>query len=96
METGAKNKRPQALPRAKESVMIPTLLMNIPEPPKQPTSISVVALGFSRESFFSLFYFVIAAWEAAEDIHDRGPRRKARERKKGKNARWHTDACSNY
>ena len=71
METGAKNKRPQALPRAKESVMIPTLLMNIPEPAKTTTQsqISVVALGFffpplnpseSLSLFFTtcFFYFI--------------------------------------
>ena len=92
METGAKNKRPQALPRAKESVMIPTLLMNIPEPANNTKSISVVALGFfpQRVSFFvlpvSLFYLLFAAWKKAEEIglaytiEDRG----RKERKKGK------------
>lgn len=110
METGAKNKRPQALPRAKESVMIPTLLMNIPEPANNTKSISVVALGFfpQRVSFFvlpvSLFYLLFAAWKKAEEIglaytiEDRG----RKERKKGKKApawhrRTHTRACcGNY
>jgi hypothetical protein len=110
METGAKNKRPQALPRAKESVMIPTLLMNIPEPANNTKSISVVALGFfpQRVSFFvlpvSLFYLLFAAWKKAEEIglaytiEDRG----RKERKKGKKApAWHRQThtracCGNY
>jgi len=109
-ETGAKNKRPQARPRAKESVMIPTLLMNIPEPANNTKSISVVALGFfpQRVSFFvlpvSLFYLLFAAWKKAEEIglaytiEDRG----RKERKKGKKApAWHRQThtracCGNY
>lgn len=62
-ETGAKNKRPQARPRAKESVMIPTLLMNIPNPPtkQQPKRQFLFASGsgfceFSFCFFFFLFY----------------------------------------
>jgi hypothetical protein len=69
-ETGAKNKRPQARPRAKESVMIPTLLMNIPNPHQpnnntnKPTTL-VCEWLWSFCEFFS--YFICcsstAAWE---------------------------------
>jgi hypothetical protein len=70
-ETGAKNKRPQARPRAKESVMIPTLLMNIPNPHNQTTTqrqyLFANGSGFCEFSFcFSLSYFIcsfIAAWD---------------------------------
>lgn len=55
--------RPQARPRAKESVMIPTLLMNIPNPPtkQQPKRQFLFASGsgfceFSFCFFFFLFY----------------------------------------
>jgi hypothetical protein len=79
METGEKNKRPQALPRAKESVMIPTLLMNIPEP--QTTKVNICCgsgIFFPSESRFFFILFVIAAWKKAEEtgehttIEDRG------------------------
>jgi hypothetical protein len=54
-ETGAKNKRPQARPRAKESVMIPTLLMNIPTSPNNQTQY-LFASGFG---FCESFFFVL-------------------------------------
>jgi hypothetical protein len=64
-ETGAKNKRPQARPRAKESVMIPTLLMNIPTSPKQPNNTILVCKRlwfFFASSFFFVFCSFTAAW----------------------------------
>jgi len=70
METGAKNKRPQALPRAKESVMIPTLLMNLPEPANNQSQYLLWLWVFppSESLFlFLLFYLLFAAWKKAED-----------------------------
>jgi hypothetical protein len=63
-ETGAKNKRPQARPRAKESVMIPTLLMNIPTSPKQPNNTIFVCkrLWFFLRVLFFVFCSFTAAW----------------------------------
>jgi hypothetical protein len=97
METGAKNKRPQALPRAKESVMIPTLLMNITRTSEQQqqSQISVVGSGFlfQRVSFFlvSFFLFVIAAWKTAEEMAKGIQRRKERKKEREKLPGWHRE-----
>jgi hypothetical protein len=97
METGAKNTRPQALPRAKESVMIPTLLMNITRTRKQQQQqhkvnicllwLWVFLIPASLFLFFSFILFVIAAWRTVEEM-GKGIQRRT-ERKKGENARWH-------
>jgi hypothetical protein len=83
-ETGAKNKRPQARPRAKESVMIPTLLMNIPTSPKQPNNQTTQYLfangfGFFCEFFFFVFCSFTAAWngKAAAYIGIEGRRKES-------------------
>jgi hypothetical protein len=101
METGAKNKRPQALPRAKESVMIPTLLMNITRTRKQQqhkvNTCLLSALGFFTSPaslFFCFFLYLIcyrAAWKTAEEIGQRHTvKERKKERKKGKNCPgWH-------
>jgi hypothetical protein len=71
-ETGAKNKRPQARPRAKESVMIPTLLMNIPTSPKQPNNTILVCKRlwfFFCEFFFFCFLFFYCGMEWQGGIH---------------------------
>lgn len=105
METGAKNKRPQALPRAKESVMIPTLLMNIPEPANNTKSISVVALGFfspASLSYFYLFLYFICYSRHGRKRRKSGWHTRSRievERKKGKmpqrgtGRHTHTESC---
>lgn len=62
-ETGAKNKRPQARPRAKESVMIPTLLMNIPTPTTtKHNNLFANGSGFASFSLFFICSFT-AAWK---------------------------------
>jgi hypothetical protein len=74
-ETGAKNKRPQARPRAKESVMIPTLLMNIPTSPKQPNNTIFVCKRlwfFLRVLFFCfLFFYCGMEWQGGGIHRDR-------------------------
>ena len=101
METGAKNKRPQALPRAKESVMIPTLLMNIPpEPPsKQHKSIFVLALWFFPRVFSSFFFVLFLLLRHGQQRRKSGRHTMIEDRggKKGKMpGGTPMDACSNF
>jgi hypothetical protein len=96
METGAKNKRPQALPRAKESVMIPTLLMNITRTSEQQqqSQISVVGSGFlfQRVSFFLVsFFYLLSRHGRQRRKWQKAYREGKKERKKGKSCQGGTE-----
>jgi hypothetical protein len=67
-----KTNRPQARPLAKESVMIPTLFMNIPTPPTTTKHNICLRLALVFASFL-LFYFVVLLRHGdGQGIHKNG------------------------